>query len=257
LTGGLDLEPFNPDDAAQLLQSLVYTEQSTEDTAVAEAIGQKLGGLPLAVAQVAGAITRRDLSLSEFLEFYSEQSFRQAIFQGDELSKPLWAVFAFEALSPAASALLHVLCFFDSDSVSESIITDYITSLDLPSAKPATSGFPRAHLEYVEARTELTKSSLVRRHINSQKLTIHRLVQESAMTSIASQRSIEVFDTSLDILSKAWPLKFERRPDRWQLIEALLPHVYQCLSRYNEIRCLNIHKNYNNKFARLLHHAGW
>ncbi len=116
--------------------------------------------------------------------------------------RPVWAVFAFEDLKPGASALLLVPSFFDPDSIPEDIFTDTIQKQSSQSSM--LSGFPQTIFEYMDARTELTKCSLVHMNSLTKQLLIHRLVQDFAISSIPTQRLIDGFKTTLSTLSEAW-----------------------------------------------------
>ena len=77
---GMDLEPFTQEEASNWLRWLTHYN-APDDKDHSDAVVEKLSRLPLAIAQVAGAMLRRGLSFAEFLEFYTEESFRAEIYQ--------------------------------------------------------------------------------------------------------------------------------------------------------------------------------
>jgi hypothetical protein len=95
INSGVTLQPFDEHDAAKFLVGLTENEAENEDeddeyqnvtrdtndgevSVEAVAIAKRLGGLPLALAQMAGIINRRYLSYHEFLSMYDhEQSLKE------------------------------------------------------------------------------------------------------------------------------------------------------------------------------------
>lgn len=255
-SNGIDLEPFTIDEAAAWLRSLTHYN-AADDIGLSKEIVTLLSRLPLAIAQVAGAMLRRGLSFSEFLHFYSEESFRVDIYQSVLWQKPIWATFAFEALSPGAATLLYVMCFFNPDAISERVFTTHAAA-----RKRAKDlgfvGYPMNDMAYVAARTELTSTSLVKRNVKTQELTIHRVVQDAAMASMDAKRLTNAFRLALSMLSAAWPdSNFDFSMERWKLSEPLLPHVLRCVSQYEMSQTLQASQDFNNEFAELLQNAGW
>lgn len=80
---GVDLEPLGNREGAMLLKKLTSEEDSEH---VAENIAEILGGLPLAITQMAGVIRRQELKLSEFLDSYSDVSEHALLFGPESLS---------------------------------------------------------------------------------------------------------------------------------------------------------------------------
>lgn len=67
---GIDLKPFGNDEGSKFLQKL--TKKKGDSYGVTE----RLGGLPLALTQMAGVIIRRDLTFDEFAKTYDEEESR-------------------------------------------------------------------------------------------------------------------------------------------------------------------------------------
>ena len=256
---GLDLEPFDITGASRWLLQLACLDISPENLTLSETIVEKLSGLPLAIRQVAGAIQRRQLSLAEFMNFYSEETFRAEIYQDQStygtLQKPIWAVFAFNALSKTAYALMQALCFLDPDSIPEILLTRSMFGSQI---RINLEGFPSTQLELMQARTELAGSSLVKRDVGSKTITIPRIVQASAIATMSKERLIQAFETMLDILDIAWPQhNFDFDYERFQKCRPLLPHVVHLLHQFEMSQTLQDCREYNNKFAKVLIMAGW
>lgn len=63
---GLDLGPLSPQDSLSLFSQLTTTYGGPEDD-TARRISEALGGIPLAISQMAGIIRRQDLHCQSFL----------------------------------------------------------------------------------------------------------------------------------------------------------------------------------------------
>jgi len=258
---GIDLKPFNVEDAATWLRTLTRYDKTTEDTELSEDIVKMLGGLPLAIYNVATAILRRDLSFAEFLQLYSQEAFRAELYQSQHGSrKPLWATFALDDLSAGASALLHVLCFLNPDSIPDTLLTNFFKQNDKTlDTDSHLEGFPNSQLTLMEARAELNTTSLITRNPKSQDITIHRVVQAATIASMEVETLSRAFRTTLKVLAKAWPdHTFDWNLTRWKLSEPLLPHVLHLASQFEMSQTLQEDiQDQCIEFARLLVAAAW
>lgn len=59
---GCDLQPFTLDDAASFLLKMTWREGEDDERKIVRDVAQKLGGLPLAITQLAGVTVRQQLS---------------------------------------------------------------------------------------------------------------------------------------------------------------------------------------------------
>ena len=253
---GLDLQPFSKEDSARWLRDLTGYNMP-EDIHPSEIIAEKLSRLPLAIAQVGSAVLRQCLSFSEFLQYYESEQFRKEIYQSHyRLDQPVWAIFAFKELGRATTSLLHVICFLDPDAICESLFP-----ASMGSAKGlnlSITEFPTETVEYINARTELLKSSLVRRNVESKELTVHRIVQDSAICTMDTERLVAVFRSTLHLLSVAWPSgDFDYKIARWKECEALYPHIVHLKMRYLTSRTLQETYDFNTEFGTLVAAAAW
>lgn len=80
-TDGIDLDPFPRDEAGTLLRTLTGYDKDDSDIALSQEISKKLGGLPLAITQIAVTITRRDLTFQEFLQLFENDLSRLDIYK--------------------------------------------------------------------------------------------------------------------------------------------------------------------------------
>jgi hypothetical protein len=73
-TVGIALEPLSSEDSALLLRNLTQNARSRRDVSLSTHVAERLGGLPLAITQMAGIIRRQFMSFSEFLETYEDHT---------------------------------------------------------------------------------------------------------------------------------------------------------------------------------------
>ncbi|KAF2122807.1 hypothetical protein BDV96DRAFT_593300 [Lophiotrema nucula] len=196
---GIELPPMPTEDAAQSLQKTSLREDEAEGLETCNSIAERLGGLPLALVQMAHLIRIRHLSLAEFVEYYDYDSkkFQEASIPGYTKQQTVAFVWNIESLDPAARALLHVLSFLVGDSVPEEILINDAKKVDLkdyPSTNPAD----------FEAREALMKSSLITRNSQPGILRMHRLVQDvkyqpqvSKLRDILVAKGVEEVEASL------------------------------------------------------------
>jgi hypothetical protein len=204
---GTHLKGFNTEEATEFLLKLTHREEEVEERSSGNKVAVRLGGLPLALTQMAGVIARRDLSFSEFLQVYDEESSHKDLFNlqfpyasdRSGYQHTLASVWALETLNESAT-LLDILSLFDSDGIQERILDDHRgdISLSLP-------GYPRTNAAYQIARTELHKHSLITRDRGTKRITIHRLIQDAARAKMSAERFETVFRAAVTLLSSVWP----------------------------------------------------
>ncbi|RFU26344.1 hypothetical protein B7463_g9995, partial [Scytalidium lignicola] len=287
---GIDLEPFSTEEAATLLTQMVIGDKAPGKDESAAALADRLGGLPLAIVQIAALIHRLGMTTKEFLNFYEEQATLVTIPDADTIvprnqyKHTLFTVWTFENLSPGASSLLELLSLLDPDCIQENIITEYFqftptkpvderqiakTLLDSTSSQPSSldlvvstkmDGFPTTKTEYINARTELLKSSLIKRNSVRNEVTLHRLVQEVARGRITPSRLLVVFELCLDLLIHAWPKdheEFSYDTSAWAASDIVLPHMLKLQSVFETALQGDIPVETQRRFAQLLQMSGW
>lgn len=256
-TAGVDIQPFSEQESSQLLERL------TNKTGHSSAIHERLGGLPLAITQMASVIIRQELSLAEFIESYDEEIKTHSsellrtrfpsLTQSNDYKETLWSVWAFQALKHSRG-LLDVLSMLDPDGIPEAILTHHGRGIIL------LNNFPSTLNAYFRARAELVHSSLITREEGSKQLVVHRLVQVAARAKMDPERFGAVFLTALNIISSAWQFEefgWRHTVGRWELCEVLMPHVLQLkhLGEYLRVETENPESSY--KLAKLLTDAAW
>ncbi|GME43675.1 putative tetratricopeptide repeat domain-containing protein [Neofusicoccum parvum] len=151
------LQPFSPEEAFNFLIKLTKRKDDPEERQAGEEVARKLGGLPLAVTQMAGIITRRDLSFTEFLAAYDERESQEELFD-TRMENPLQrrvsvyqhtlaSVWALESLKHGR-ALLDVLSFLDPDEIPEPILTAFLSrKTSSATDPPLLHDYPRFYHE--------------------------------------------------------------------------------------------------------------
>ncbi|MCJ1382412.1 hypothetical protein MMC17_005525 [Xylographa soralifera] len=259
-TVGIDLEPLSSEQGAELLLKTTQRETQATDRTMSIDVAERLGGFPLAITQMAGVITRLNLTFGEFLKTYEEEKSRAELLdlrlehpgRRSAYKHTIASAWAVESLKEGA-ILLDLLALFDPDGIQESIFT---TAPSLVSME----GFPKSSVAYQRARSELFRSSLVTRDRTETKLIIHRLIQDTARSQMSQDRFGVVFSAAVVLLCSVWPFDtsaWQHGVARWILCEELFPHVLR-LRQFSQ-RFVQLDGNYEAKvqFARLLSDAGW
>lgn len=132
---GLNLQPFdNSQGSDVLLQLINLSAPDKTQKEEARTICGQLGGLPLALDQIAAFITKRRLRIEEFLALYHHNSDKiDARKQGfGDYPHTLATVFkmSLDNLTGDALHLLNLLAFLEPDKIHESIFEDGARLID-------------------------------------------------------------------------------------------------------------------------------
>lgn len=251
---GVDLQPLGVEEASAFLEKL------TKKQGDSSGVHSRLGGLPLAITQMASIIIRRDLSYAEFVECYDEVSRHDELFQEryDKHHKSsdketIWSVWALDSLRHS-KPLLEVISMLDPDGIWED------TLRNPPDGLPLLESYPRTAVAYQKARTELLQSSLVSRDSTATRLVVHRLIQDTARAKMSPAHFRDAFASALRLVSSAWPfeqLAWRHAVSRWMLCERLFPHVVSLRRFGASIKHEKGDVELILLFCKLLTDAGW
>ncbi|EJP62260.1 tetratricopeptide repeat domain-containing protein [Beauveria bassiana ARSEF 2860] len=262
---GLDLGPLSQQDGLSLFNHLTVNSNTQEDEA-ARHISNALGGIPLAISQMAGIIRRQDLTLAEFLVLFIDHEERATLYQTKfdrnlaTYRHSLSSVWAFEKLKPQARKLLELISFLDPDIIGEDLLME-------ASARLLCESAPFKKSNYIEARTELMQSSLVRRDKQKQQISVHRIVQDAVFATMDLTNKRFMFDQIVRMLWADWPSAMpqpSKEPElpqpkstggrlhvkRWPVCASLYPHVLKIHQLWATISGLS--ETTNLLFAKLL-----
>lgn len=260
---GLKLESLSTTEAGAFLQDLTKSKDEPQAEATSEAIADQLGGVPLAIAQMAAVIHRQSLSLKEFYELYQEGSNLQGFYEhrigtqrGYEHS--LASVWALDQLKPEALTLLNVFSFLDPDCIQEQILTGNLQEVE-------ARDYPHSKGEYHQILTDILQSSIVYRNASRGELWMHRLVQNVARSKMALAPDVlqSNFDLTVALLSLAFPfitgggVGRAHEVGRWEQCAQLFPHIAYLLQICKGLMRTESSFRPTVKFAHLLMEAGW
>lgn len=218
----IDLPPMSVEGASSLLQKLSLRQTEPDSLQNCIEISKRLGGLPLALVQMAYSIRRKHLSLKEFIEYYERdaKTFQESITPGLTKYQTVASIWNVESLSPPALALLQVISVLDPDFIPEDILTTGAAAVDL-------LDYPKTKISYFEAREELIKSSLVTRNFELRFLKIHRLVQDVVRQKLTMKALQEVYDTAVSLVSTVWPFLNEENMNKISRLRTLERFFHQ------------------------------
>lgn len=267
---GIDLGPLSEEDSISLFNHLTTASNDSEDD-TARKIADALGGVPLAISQMAGIIRRQDLTLDEFLELYADHEEHASLYETKfdtnliTYRYSLSTVWAFEKLKPHARQLLELISFLDPDAIGEDLLM--AASMELFS-----DGTQFKKSNYMEARSDLLQSSLVSRDKQKQQISVHRLVQDAVLTTMDVEKKQFMFGQVARILWADWPSampKPSKEPElpkpkssggrlhvsRWPVCASIYPHVLKMHQLWSTMSDLS--EATSMLFAKLLVEAAW
>ncbi|KAF4307943.1 putative tetratricopeptide repeat domain-containing protein [Botryosphaeria dothidea] len=263
------LQPFSTEESFNFLMKLTKREEDPDERQPGHDIAEKLGGLPLALTQMAGIITRKDLSFVEFLAAYDEREDQEELFE-TKIDNPLQrrtstyahtlaSVWALESLKHGR-ALLDILSLLDPDEIPEAILTAFLSSKNGSKDPPILYDYPRSTNHYQRARTELLQSSLIFRERAMKSIIVHRMVQDVARAKMTAPRLRLTFSTCLHLVSAIWPFEafgWRHGIAIWSACEELFPHVMKLKDFSEKLEDLDSDASSMFQLARLLTDAGW
>ena len=124
----MQIQPFTKEvGAAVLLRLLKRQAASSDESREVEEIIQVLGGLPLALNQMAGFMSQQRLSAKDFIPLYQRNSAkidaRKVKGSNEHTLSTLWEV-SLTQLTGSSSTLLKLLAYLDPDQVHESVLIE-------------------------------------------------------------------------------------------------------------------------------------
>ena len=259
-TKSLPLMPFSVEEATNYLLHITGRDDIPQERSSAAAIAERLGGLPLALAQMGSIIVHKKISFRSFLSSYEEKEGQQMLLQWPshegrpQLSNyehNVASVWAFDSLGKGAP-LLEICSMLDPDGIPEYLF-ESTPDVDLD---PDLVDLMQ---DYKDARNELLARSLVSGNRRDKKLFIHRLVQEVSRTRMSINELRYVFLTAAKVVASKWDFEeftWRHGNKRWRRCEELFPHIQRLKDLFPDIAPSADHLE-EFLFARLLVDAGW
>lgn len=260
------MNPLSQQSGSQML--LRYLERDVDNDPekhLARDISVFVGGLPVAIAHVAGYVGYSGYSLEELIETFREwrkragvatdeaddlpATFREASFSYEGALTMVWEV-TLRELPHDARNVLNILAYLNCASVPQ----DMIWSIH---ADPILRFLDsREKLRIRRINQSLTKRRLVVWADGS--FSMHRSLQQGIREKLAEDKGQQqtVFDQAVALVREVFPLPNELQqptPDRWSERQRLLPHLHALHDVYHDSQG----KIYGSvEFAQLLLDAG-
>ncbi|KAH8125262.1 hypothetical protein LI328DRAFT_167514 [Trichoderma asperelloides] len=238
-TRGINLSPMSPQECILLLQKQVGESPNPKSDQAASQLARKLGNVPLAITQIATRIRRNHMTIDEYVSRQPDGSLLEELSKVSELPLKeqykftMATVWKFETLTSQAQSLVYAMVFMDPDGVAEFIMEQSVKTPSLPMLY-----YPYPGEMFIEARNELSKTSLVQRNKEYRALTWHRIVQEVARDRLSQTQLQNYFQLSLYLLYEAWEYandRFNRENFKRQKCEDILPHINTALREYTTL----------------------
>jgi hypothetical protein len=250
-----DLQPFDLEEAADFLLNLTEREDSTSDRDGALQVARRLGGLPLALRQMASIIKTRQMSFEDFIQVYDKRESQEELLKArlDSYRHSVASVFALENLAESGTTLLNMLSMLDPDGIPETFFDKHSTS--------QLKAFPDFHNTFSQAKRDLLDTSLISEEKVTFKIYIHRLVQDVAKMRMSTITYRNVFMACVKLISGVWPFElltgWRHSIARWPQCDELIPHVQHLRDLSSQIRISQEDPEGDFDFAKLLIDAGW
>ncbi len=254
---GIDLPRLSDSDSEAMMQRLTHVKADAANMDALAAIADKLDGFPLAINQMSGVFRQLRLSYREFLKYYDEEGI-EGLFakpvRGDADSvRSLATVWALDRLSKGTKALLQVICLLDPDDIPEDLLMGRAAHVKL-------DGYPTTIGEYYTARAELVASSLISQDPEHEKISLHRLIQETAKARMAPGELVAAFQAAGDLVISAWPfqsMKEHHSVARFSKCEAVFPSVLRLMNGLQPLIQESADCPFDVGLAKLFNDTGW
>jgi tetratricopeptide (TPR) repeat protein len=255
----IEVETLLPEAAALFLlkrATLIASDTSLEQVSpiqrtLALEITRELGCLPLALDQAGAYMEESQLNLNSYLHLYRQEQAalleqRRSVIRDHPESVVTTLSISFKVVkqrNPVAADILRLCAFLHSDAIPEEIITD--GAAHLGSLLQAAASNP---LIFHEAIHILRNYSLIKRDVDRNMLSIHRLVQVVLKHELDTKTYVRWAERTVRAVSEVFP---EVEAAMWARCERCLPHAQSCTQLIEEG---------NMEFpeaARLLTRIGW
>lgn len=196
----------------------------------AQAIVQKMDGLPLALEQAGAYIEETGCSLTHYLALYQERRTDILKWRGAVTAQYSYTVdttwsLSFQRVqeaSAAAAELLRLCAFLHPDAIPVSMIIQGATKLSRILQPVAQDTFALD-----TAIGELRRYSLVKRDVEKDVLSIHRLVQVVIRDGMSQKMQKVWAERVIRLVNHTFP--DPQQLTDWPQCQAHIPHVYYCL----------------------------
>ncbi len=231
------LERLGPDEARRYLLDRTAGDRipAADDRELAGRLADKLGGLPLALAQAAAYIAHYQTSFADYLQTWQKERDEvltwhdPAVMQYPASVAATWQT-TFRQLCPMATAVLRLAAFLALDPIpveifeqGEALVSE---AVGLLGEEASATGGPAGETTLKDAIASLAACSLVTRKGTS--FTVHRMVQEVLRAGIPQRRRRDWIERSLRLVVAFCPAESDD-VRTWQVWDLLRPHATRIL----------------------------
>ncbi|KAI0115622.1 hypothetical protein GGR51DRAFT_503594 [Nemania sp. FL0031] len=234
---GLEVNEFGVNEGAEFLLHMAPRRRRIDgEEDAARQVASELGGLPLAINQMAALINARNCTITEFGTMYAKYEHRLHKqrkngwkYLGYEHGLDTVWELSFENLGEEARACLGVLSFFAAD-----LVPSEVFKTENPDELPESLRFCEDELSLGDALEELTHHALVRRNIDQGSFRIHRLVQREYQARIEDAQ--QQFEAATKLLLDKFPSQRANKydDDEWIICERYIPQVLALTRNYED-----------------------
>jgi tetratricopeptide (TPR) repeat protein/transcriptional regulator with XRE-family HTH domain len=239
LARGLNLSPMEQEEGVLFLlrRAKILEPEATDEHvqqymayfpshyAAAVEIVTTLGGLPLALDQAGAYLEETGCSLVGYMQRYQQQAQQMLARRGSNSTGHPHSVtitfqLSYERMQqshPEAAELLRACSFLASDGIPEDLFVKGASHLG-----PVLSRVVTDPLQLDQALAALQSLSLLKRHTESQMLSLHRLVQVVLREGMGEHERTMWMRRVIVVLNALFP---SGKIDVWEQCEQLLPHV--------------------------------
>ncbi|KAK0724553.1 hypothetical protein B0H67DRAFT_657104, partial [Lasiosphaeris hirsuta] len=262
------VDPLDVRWTADLILSIIGEVSSTdpENVAAAEEIANELGGLPLAVTQIASYILENTVGLRSFLPLYRrnwKRIHRSKVNLPDyqdyqDTLTNIWRLSS-ENLDASTKLMGEMLAFLQPDRIPVRFfggICDEVVA-DRPRLK-----FLQDEFEFIDSKKSLEKLALVQSNKDTGDMKIHRLIQLVVLDDMEKAARDERFEDIVRLVKRAFPritsatVPNSYKSDMWHLAQDCLPHVLSLEGLYLSLKP-GITLGKQSGFPQLLSDTSW
>lgn len=229
-----------------LLDHLQLKSPSNTDRKAASTITELVGGLPIAVAHIAGSMFSSQLTLFEAIEMFEKQRLRSiwstektwSTHMYDQRLNMVWDI-ALKELTQNAMHLIDILALLSPDAIPETMILGGEDTGTFPQgfSKSVFDSLciPRLltlHSVFTEIRSNLTKRQLVQRNTATSEpyLSLHRSLQLNLRDGLSTDqvKYHKVFKEAVSLVQRVFPVQHKTMSvenEKWVDYEKYQPHV--------------------------------
>jgi len=214
----LQVLPFDSEEGSKFLLHLLNNKNFSPQANASLDLSKRLGGLPLAIAQMESVIKTNKWSVTQFLHFYEAHhrkiDRRQAGLASYSYGLGSVWLLSFKTLSHDSYRLLGIISHLAPDSIPATLLCQDTSKL----------------FQFNDAVWGLTTTSLIRKYSKNSGIdvfSVHRLVQQAFRDHLSLQERSTAFDDATQLVFNAIQSKdFRDTTPSEDTYEILRPHIY-------------------------------